>query len=746
MAGPEEEEDADRRQELREQRAALQGAVSLEAVSERDDDAAVTPPPETWSASAQDDKRAPRLASAGSVAASESAATEAAGLDASAATAATVADAASAGPASPTATNLGASRRLRGSLRKVEPPIPVSQRPQEPKVCDAKGRRRNAKVVAREKETKKIHTSAGERSMWPETRVTKHHQDQWNQGHKYTYENAGMHPNKRSYFDRWLDPRGPNDPPIAGLKPEWRLDAAGAPSQEEKDALRALMSSQSATCSPIVPDSSPPEPKPPGARRELRQSRRTPWTEQAPGLLWEEGYEEDQEEDEEGEEDAGGDEEGGDPRQEAEWLPWPEPKLHPGGGGFGDRLDAVERLEGATPDYVPKDVAFFNASTRAEAGSLGWDDHHHVTWCNERNVGMVHKLNPSSLRNYFDRTREPEIGARSAEARQTAEIEALEGSQVGKRVAPVVPRILPVWRLEPVRGGGGRLPDAEELKQRKLPLRARTGHGGSISQSASAAALASSQSLASSAGAAGSRSTPALGGSSDYTGTTSKSSESRLPTSPAQRRREVGWQHRHSVVFRNEDVSRLDRSYFDRYREAEALLSPKMDERQQRGGVHVWALEHAGNPAEEAAKVTAAADKRFSTDGKWNYRHGNMFSNHIQANARSYFDRFREFPEMASDPRVVQRSRIEDGDSTDPPVMPPSRWPTFAAECRTREKLSDKDQLPVKWKLHEPGPRNPKERASLESTFRQPVSNGSKDDKRKEKRRTAWFSSHNVVF
>ena len=66
----------------------------------------------------------------------------------------------------------------------------------------------------------------------------------------------------------------------------------------------------------------------------------------------------------------------------------------------------------------------------------GWDCHHHATWSNFQNLqGVV--LNPAPVRSYFDRPREPEIGARSSEKKVNAK---------------GLMRILPLWRLEPLPG------------------------------------------------------------------------------------------------------------------------------------------------------------------------------------------------------------------------------------------------------------------------------------------------------
>merc|ERR1719277_2355406 len=97
------------------------------------------------------------------------------------------------------------------------------------------------------------------------------------------------------------------------------------------------------------------------------------------------------------------------------------------------------------------------------------------------------------------------------------------------------------------------------------------------------------------------------------------SRSSSLPSAASQssstRNRERRWNGRHDLTFKNEEVSRLDRSYFDRHREPLCVLGPD-NEKQDLGSVRIWSLERTGNPAQEAAKVAEAGDKRFKPDGK----------------------------------------------------------------------------------------------------------------------------------
>jgi hypothetical protein len=100
-----------------------------------------------------------------------------------------------------------------------------------------------------------------------------------------------------------------------------------------------------------------------------------------------------------------------------------------------------------------------------------WDSHHHITWSNHQNLqGEV--LNPPPTRNYFDRPRDPEIGARSAERRPPTTDG--DGSP-GKKVV----RVIPVWRLEPTPGNSD-VPEVGTLCPREPSLKSKTGSGGKL--------------------------------------------------------------------------------------------------------------------------------------------------------------------------------------------------------------------------------------------------------------------------
>lgn len=345
-----------------------------------------------------------------------------------------------------------------------------------------------------------------------------------------------------------------------------------------------------------------------------------------------------------------------------------------------------------------------------------WDNCHHILFCNEQKVGDFKKLNPMQFRSYFDRMRAPDVGARSAEMRT----KRADGTEE-------VTRVIPSWRLEPVIGST-EMPSAEELKVRRSPLAAHTGGGGSPPS-----------------GNRGKLQGGIGGGSKSSSSPTLSSTDRRIPIagSPGRlvqaERRETGWVAKHALVFKNEEVSRLDRSYFDRFREPDCMLGNAAEGQKVRGSVRAWSLEQDGNPKEMAAKVVASGDKRCLPDGKWNDRHQLMFYNSIHPNARSYFERWRE-PHHHAGPKHVLKM-------TDPSELdgPAHQDPTCAAERRQRTKLKDEERLIVKWTLN--SSVTPKDLSAVQEGLRRSNSDPtSRAAKRKESRREAWFSSHGIVF
>lgn len=405
-------------------------------------------------------------------------------------------------------------------------------------------------------------------------------------------------------------------------------------------------------------------------------------------------------------------------RPERPWEQPPEPlpedhELHrpgPGGGGSGG-MDPLQRelsssslAEGqvVNPDTDPKFFQAASPGAYVEEAVGDWDDRHTVLWCNEQKVGDYTRLNPRQFRSYFDRWLEPEPGARSKTLRQD------RPDGLGEEVY----RIVPVWRLEPM-PGGVMFPEPGELKVIPEPLVHMSGTGGDPKMM----------------GISGSRSLER-----------SASTPSRLPSSPAGMKRERRWNHRHDIIFKNEEVSRLDRSYFDRFREAECMIKlGDENAKQARGSVRVWSLEATEGPSATATKVTAQSEKRFTDDGHWNARHHLMFYNRIHPNARSYFERWREPPSEAAPQHLLKMA--DPSDSEEPAYMDP----TAAKERRQREKLSDEDKLRVQWSLQDPA--GPGDRDRLERSLRQPDSERDpKVARHKKRQREAWFSSHGMAF
>jgi len=233
-----------------------------------------------------------------------------------------------------------------------------------------------------------------------------------------------------------------------------------------------------------------------------------------------------------------------------------------------------------------------------------WTNRHHVTWCNERNtaegaieVGASHgagkPLNPMLARSYFDRMRDP--GHCRCEARDDS-----------KAV-----RVLPHWRLrtDPLTG--------KDIGRRTI------GTASNISTSLEILKAPTRDLRHSSSG-------------NDV--------------------REKQWNQRHEMIFKNEEVSRLDRCYFDRWREPKAALPPD-------GAVirmkPTWSLGSQGNlsPDKTAEVLLKASYSRSLPVGSWTSRHQRLFVNNIHTNAKAYFDRPREPEEMAG---IKQRKKATD--------------------------------------------------------------------------------------
>ncbi|CAJ1400438.1 unnamed protein product [Effrenium voratum] len=330
-----------------------------------------------------------------------------------------------------------------------------------------------------------------------------------------------------------------------------------------------------------------------------------------------------------------------------------------------------------------------------------WDGHHHAVWSNFQNLqGTI--LNPAPVRSYFDRPREPDIGSRSAEKKSG---NAKEG----------VTRILPLWRLEP-------LPDTSvvDLPEGNLwpsepPLASRTGFP----------VLPRDEVLG-----------PRHEAAPEFNHKSTWSCPSLLTTFLDEdlEKRKESWNGRHQLTFQNEEVSRLDRSYFDRFREHDLLRkkgSPKHEP------CSVWSLGKDTSTQDSVQTMLSSSNRRFGNDGRWMHRHQLIFDNAsgrlpVQRNLRAYFDRNRDFPSEASS----FLEEVQDEDAA-------FKLLTSSALRKRRRKLQDSDKLKVDvWSLSEPQ----KKAHSIEDTFRSCDGDSLMGKTEKEKRRSKWMSSHHVVF
>ena len=282
-------------------------------------------------------------------------------------------------------------------------------------------RPRPISAIEREQELIQTFAEAAKRSTWnpdwqPEGEF-------WNPRHQLAYNNDEMNQNCRCYFDRWLDHREllPPDAQLQVQKPTWRLEPDALP-VEQREAERIA----STIYSPTGPglrssQSSPSKTSKPASyledmsrenitkRRSMRLSRDKPWMTQ-PARFWQ--------------------------------LPQP--------------VDVTESMVSTMTQTDFPQIQFPN-----EAREQNWDGHHHATWSNFQNLqGKI--LNPAPVRSYFDRPREPDIGARSAEKK----LHNVKDGSV---------RILPLWRLEPLPGVSIVEPPEGGLWPSIAPLQCRSG-------------------------------------------------------------------------------------------------------------------------------------------------------------------------------------------------------------------------------------------------------------------------------
>ena len=279
-------------------------------------------------------------------------------------------------------------------------------------------------AVQREEDLKETFRQAAERSSWnPDYQSD----ENWNGRHQLSYCNDEMSQNCRCYFDRWLDHKEllPQDA-IQVQKPTWRLEPDGvSPAQRKIERQSSML--YSVTGPGLRAGAQPVQPAETVRarvskenvikRRAMRISRERPWE-----------------------------------------LPPPPFFL------------SQKRLPSQTADSRISNISMTSAGTQTEIGTgaelpnwmkeQGWDGHHHATWSNFQNLqGEI--LNPAPVRSYFDRPREPDVGARSAEKKP-----------LDPKAGMV--RILPLWRLEPLPGADHTEPE-RGLWPRDEPLESGSG-------------------------------------------------------------------------------------------------------------------------------------------------------------------------------------------------------------------------------------------------------------------------------
>ncbi|CAK9025670.1 unnamed protein product [Durusdinium trenchii] len=520
-------------------------------------------------------------------------------------------------------------------------------------------RPRPSEAIEREVELLETFAEAAKRSTWnPDWQTLG---NQWNPRHQLAYNNDEMSQNCRCYFDRWLDHREllPPDANLQVQKPTWRLEPDPIPA-EQREAERLA----SSVYSPTGPGlrGSPKSGEEIGQeksitsmsgenvikRRSMRLSRDKPWMTQ-PARFWQ-------------------------------------------------LLQPEETAESMVSTMTQTD--FPQVLQPNEAREQGWNSHHDVVWSNFQNLqGVI--LNPAPVRSYFDRPREPDIGARSAEKKP--EVRRSGDGRDG------VVRILPLWRLEPLPG----VSNVESPKDNLWPPIPRL-------PPRSGSPLRPREEILG----------PRHEASPEFNHKSTWSCPSLLTTAPSDEmvERKQGWNGRHQLAFQNQEVSRLDRCYFDRFREHAELRSPHSP---PHASCSVWSLGRDVSTKESLKTMMASGDARFHTDGKWMHRHQLTFDNSggrlpVQRNLRSYFDRSRDFPSEASS--SLQEVLPED----DPQRAGNFTLLTAAALRKRRCKLKDSEEGSLK--------------VRIEESFRSCVSDPSMSKAQKEKRRLKWMSNHHVVF
>lgn len=625
---------------------------------------------------------------------------------------------------------------------------------------------------SRRKQAQRALESSTERPTYPSSHPSD--RSDWMDRHQVLWDNDGLHPNYKSYFSRYLDHWGVRDAPPGRLPPNWLLDPEGLPVHERQAAAKALETY--------------------GPRGNLRGHQSSIELGRAAGIIEEAGP-------------RGRDfrrKETLDQSLPADWLP--------GRGTL--RARSVEPLsDGDAPAMLPMPKATANSDwglrPDVPAGRAGpdWDDKHHIVWCNERRVGG-RAMNPQLTRSYFDRERVPagfrslsEPGTalapsrvlplwrlRHADPEDGGDLPAGKGTNSSTTASSAGVAALANSRVE----GSATMSADVDVDSGCIvdpTSDANTGTDGvdgvivspdagvSSSTSVSASQQMKVRALYAGASTISAHSFPAVDanpsnedwwllGKTGTGGTFSakrtavgepsehSSSPSAIAPGPAgllaKPELAKDWHQRHHLSFRNEDVSKLDRCYFDRWREPESLL--KKDEILEL--FPTWRLGEKASPQEDAENFLKSSPcySRQLSIGTWNARHHRTFSNKLHQNSRAYFDR----PRHPVDERGVDLPSPEE---LRPPKKHGHRQNTEAAYRRKRGKLAEGEGMPVSWKL-KPELRKAgqkKEMLSVEdiqlsASKLGPIHRSKSEPKVGAARgagrssRPTWFSSHGVDF
>mmetsp|Transcript_16938 Transcript_16938/g.30664 ORF Transcript_16938/g.30664 Transcript_16938/m.30664 type:complete len:190 (-) Transcript_16938:83-652(-) len=146
-------------------------------------------------------------------------------------------------------------------------------------------------------------------------------------------------------------------------------------------------------------------------------------------------------------------------------------------------------------------------------------------------------------------------------------------------------------------------------------------------------------------------------------------------------------------------------------------------------------------------------------EANWDDRHHVLFSNRIQQNARSYFDRWRDFPDWRAPPEALslwEQQRVARkktgrsspvlvaGKNKDGSPLPTWRSPTCASLCCRRPRIDKSNRLPVTWKLNIPALKAQETIDMVLTRSESEATTFQRENRRR--RRPAWFSGHDHEF